>query len=63
VKIYADGNFSKSELSKLKWAKGHNKVEIIINNQLLRIPGQFLITPEMIDQMKNLNGVKKVDFV
>ena len=38
--------------------EGNNKVEIIINNQLLRIPGQFLITAEMVDQMKNLNGVK-----
>ena len=62
IKIYTDGNFSKNELSKLKWVKGHNKVEIIMNNQLLRIPGQFNITTEMINQMKNLNGVKKIDF-
>ena len=62
IKIYADGNFSKNELAKLKWAKGHNKVEIIMNNQLLKIPGQFDITKEMLNQMKNLNGVKKIDF-
>ena len=63
LKIYADGNFSKNELAKLKWAKGDNKIEIIYNNQLLRIPGQFNITSEMIAKMKNLNGVKKVDLV
>ena len=63
LKIYADGNFSKKELAKLKWAKGHNKIEIIMNNQLLRIPGQFDITSEMLNQMKNLNGVKKIDFI
>ena len=62
LKIYTDGNFSKNELAKLKWAKGHNKVEIIMNNQLLKIPGQFDITKEMLNQMKNLNGVKKIDF-
>ena len=63
LKIYADGNFSKRELAKLKWAKGQNKIEIIMNNQLLKIPGQFNITSKMIDQMKNLNGVKKIDLV
>ena len=63
LKIYADGNFSKDELAKFKWARGHNKVEIIYNNQLLKIPGQFNITSEMISEMKNLNGVKKVDLV
>ena len=63
LKIYADGNFSKDELAKLKWAKGNNKIEIIYNNQLLKIPGQFNITSEMISMMKSFNGVKKIDFV
>ena len=61
--IYADRSFSKDELAKLKWVKGHNKIEIIINNQLLKIPGEFNITSEMIDKMKSLNGVMKIDFV
>ena len=47
----------------MNWAKGHNKIEIIINNQLLKIPGEFNITSEMIDKMKSLNGVMKIDFV
>ena len=63
LKIYTDENFSKNELTKLKWVKGNNKVEIVINNQLLRIPGQFTITSEMIEQMRSLNGVKKIDFI
>jgi DNA polymerase-3 subunit alpha len=63
LKIYADGNFSKNELAKLKWAKGDNKIEIIYNNQLLKIPGQFNITSEMITKMKSFNGVKKIDLV
>ena len=29
--------FQKDELAKLNWVKGHNKIEIIINNQLLKI--------------------------
>ena len=63
LKIYADVNFSKNELAKLKWAKGNDKIEIIYNNQLLRIPGQFNITSEMIAKMRNFNGVKKIDLV
>ena len=63
VSIYTDGNFSKNELSKLKWIRGKSNVQIIINNQLLKIPGQFEISSEMISQMKNLNGVKKIDLI
>ena len=63
LKIYTDGNFSKDELAKLKWVKGNNKVEIIYNNQLLRIPGEYNVTAEMLNQMKSLVGVKKIDFL
>ena len=63
MKIYTDGNFSKNELAKLEWTEGNNKIEIIYNNQLLRIPGQFNVTSEMISMMKSLNGVKKIDIV
>ena len=63
LKIYTDENFSKNELAKLEWTKGNNKIEIIYNNQLLRIPGQFNVTTEMISMMKSFNGVKKIDFV
>ena len=63
VSIYTDGNFSKDELSKLKWIRGKSNVQIIINNQLLKIPGQFEISSEMISKMKNLNGVKKIDLI
>ena len=61
--ISTDNNSLGDELAKLNWVKGHNKIEIIINNQLLKIPGEFNITSEMIDQMKSLNGVMKIDFV
>ena len=63
IKIYADGNFSREELSKLKWVKGNNKIEIIMNNQLLKLPGEYNVTAEMIGQMKGLVGVKKIDFL
>ncbi len=63
LKIYTDENFSKKELAKLKWTRGNNKIEIIYNNQLLRIPGQFYITSEMISKMKSFNGVKKIDLI
>ena len=63
VSIYTDGNFSKDELSKLKWIRGKSTVQIIMNNQLLKIPGQFEISSEMISKMKNLNGVKKIDLI
>ena len=43
------------------WLDG--SIEIIYNNQLLRIPGQFNITSEMIEKMKSFNGVKKIDLV
>ena len=63
VKIYTDADFSKNELSKLKWVKGKNRVEIIINNQLLKLPGYFEVSSQMIDKMKNLKGVTKVDLI
>ena len=62
LKIYADRNFSKNELAKLNWIKGQNRVEIIIDNQLLKIPGNYYINSEMLDKMKKLTGVKKIDF-
>ena len=61
IKIYADGNFTKNELLKLKWVKGMQKVEIIYDNQLLKIPGEFEISADMIKEIKTLNGVKKID--
>ena len=61
IKIYADGNFTKDELLKLKWVKGMQKVEIIYDNQLLKIPGAFEISADMIKEIKTLNGVKKID--
>ncbi len=61
IKIYTDGNFTKDELLKLKWVKGTHKVEIIYENQLLKIPGEFEISADMIKEIKTLNGVKKID--
>ncbi len=61
IKIYTDGNFTKDELLKLKWLKGMQKVEIIYDNQLLKIPGAFEISADMIEEIKNLNGVKKIE--
>ena len=60
-KIVSDAypNVSIESLKKID----ENFHEIIINNQLLKIPGEFNITAEMIDQMKSLNGVMKIDFV
>ena len=37
------------------------KVEIIYDNQLLKIPGSFEISTKMINEIKTLNGVKKID--
>ena len=63
VKIYTDADFSKNELSKLKWEKGKIRVEIIINNQILKLPGYFEVSSQMIDKMKGLKGVTKVDLI
>ncbi len=60
IKIYADQTFTKSELSKLEWVKGSYKIEIIINNHILKVPGLFDVSSEMIAKIKNLNGVVKV---
>ncbi len=59
-KIVSDAypNVSIESLKKID----ENFHEIIINNQLLKIPGEFNITSEMIDKMKSLNGVMKIDF-
>ena len=62
LKIYTDGFFSKEDLSRLPLLKGEHKIQIIVNNQLLKIPGNFQVNSEMINSLKVMNGVKEVVF-
>ena len=58
LKIYVNNDFAKDKLSELKLISGYHKVEIIINNQIVKVPGDFEVNKELIASIKNMNGVK-----
>mgnify|MGYP001305794731 FL=1 len=62
LKIYVNNDFAKDKLSELKLISGYHKVEIIINNQIVKVPGDFEVNKELIASIKNMNGVEKVLF-
>ena len=60
LKIYINEDFTKDTLSELKLTKGNHKVEIILNNQSVKIPGYFKVSREMLNSLKTMNGVVEV---
>ena len=62
LKIYVNEDFTKDKLSELKLTPGYHKIEIIINNQIVKIPGYFEVNKELIASIKIMNGVEKVIF-
>ena len=62
LKIYVNEDFTKDTLTELKLTKGNHKVEIILNNQLVKIPGDFEISQEMLNSLRAMNGVVEVLF-
>jgi len=62
LKIYVNQDFTKDTLTELKLTKGNHKVEIIINNQLVKIHGGFEVSRELLNSLKTMNGVVEVLF-
>ena len=62
LKIFVNEDFTKDRLTELKLASGHHKVEIIINNQTVKIPGYFEVSQEMLKSLKTMNGVVDISF-
>ena len=62
LKIFVNEDFTKDKLTELKLISGEHKVEIIINNQIVKIPGDFDVTQEMIKFLKTMNGVIDISF-
>jgi DNA polymerase III, alpha subunit len=52
LKIYVNNDFAKDKLSELKLISGYHKVEIIINNQIVKVPGDFEVNKELIASIK-----------
>ena len=62
LKIFVNEDFTKDRLTELKLTSGHHKVEIIINNQTVKIPGDFDVSQEMLKSLKTMNGVIDISF-
>ena len=62
LKIFVNEDFTKDKLTELKLTSGHHKVEIIINNQTVKIPGDFEVNQEMLKLLKTMNGVVEISF-
>ena len=62
LKIFVNEDFTKDRLTELKLTSGDHKVEIIINNQTVKIPGDFDVSQEMLKSLKTMNGVIDISF-
>ncbi len=60
LKIFVNYDFAMDKLTELKLTPGLHKVEIIYNNQRVKIPGDFAVNDEMLELLKSMNGVVDV---
>ena len=62
LKIFVNEDFTKDKLTELKLISGQHKVEIVINNQIVKIPGDFDVSQDMLNSLKKMNGVIDISF-
>ncbi len=62
LKIFVNEDFTKDKLTELRLTSGQHKVEIIINNQIVKIPGDFEVNQEILKLLKTMNGVVDISF-
>ena len=62
LRIHVNEDFTKDKLTDLKLITGRHKVEIIYNNQIVKIPGNFEVNHELIKSLRIMNGVVEVLF-
>ena len=63
LRILTNSNFSTEELRKINWTDGSHKIEIIVNNQILTLPGKYTINAEVKSLLKNMNGVNEIKLI
>ena len=63
LRILTNSNFSTDELRKIDLIDGAHKIEIIVNNQLLKLPGKYTINSEVKSLLKNMNGVNEIKLI
>ena len=63
LRILTNSNFSTEELRKIDWTEGSHKIEIIVNNQILKLPGRFTINAEVKSLLKKMNGVNEIKLI
>ena len=63
LRILTNSNFSTEELRKIDWIDGAHKIEIIVNNQVLKLPGKYTINAEVKSLLKNMNGVNEIKLI
>ena len=51
------------ELRKIDLIDGAHKIEIIVNNQILKLPGKYTINAEVKSMLKNMNGVNEIKLI
>ena len=62
LRIFVNEDFTKDKLTELKLTPGKHKIEIIINNQIVKVPGDYEVSQEMIKSIKTMNGVVDISF-
>ena len=63
LRILTNSDFSTEELRKIDWTDGEHKIEIIVNNQILKLPGKYTINAEVKSLLKNMNGVNEIKLI
>ena len=63
LRILTNSNFNTEELRKIDLTDGEHKIEIIVNNQILKLPGKYMITDKVKSLIKNINGVNEIKFI
>ncbi len=63
LRILTNSNFSTEELRKIDWTDGAHKIEIIVNNQILKLPGKYTINAEVKSLLKKMNGVNEIKLI
>ena len=63
LRILTNSNFSTEELKKIDWTDGSHNVEIIVNNQILKLPGKYTINTEVKSMLINMNGVNEIKLI
>ena len=63
LRILTNNKFKTEELRKIEWVKGAHRIEIIVDNQVLKLPGKYEINSEVKSFLNNMNGVNEIKLI